>query len=339
MYKAVAVIAGIFLMTANVMASDLAKTAMDEGIKPIPNDEKALMKLVGNPDPKQVELGKMLYFDPRLSKSGLISCNTCHNLATGGVDGVSAAIGHKWMSNPHHLNSPTVYNSVFNVSQMWDGRFADLEEQATGPIQAAPEMDANPELVIKRLKSIPAYVQTFNNAFADGKDPVTFGNVAKAIAAFERTLVTPSRMDRFLNGDEKALNEKEKRGLKTFLEKGCSGCHNGIGIGGGSMQPFPAAKPYKYAGLGDFKGNSDGLVKVPLLRNITNTAPYFHNGAVWSLAEAVKIMGETQLGIELTGSEINDIIAFLGSLEGEKPRVEYPVLPTSTHETPRPDAN
>ncbi len=271
--------------------------------------------------------------------SGLISCNTCHNLATGGVDGVPAAIGHRWTANPHHLNSPTVYNAVFNANQMWDGRFSNLEEQATGPIQAPPEMNAKPELVVERLGSIPGYVKAFKKAFPGEEDPVTFNNVARAIAAFERILVTPSRFDKFLLGDSKALTRKAKRGLRTFIEKGCTGCHTGIGIGGGSMQPFPVAKPYKYANLGGFKGNKDGLVKVPLLRNITQTAPYFHNGAVWSLNEAVKIMGETQLGIELTDKEVGDIVAFLGSLKGKKPRITYPLLPASTDKTPRPNTN
>lgn len=339
MKKKVLLLVGFIFITSNAMASNLAKVALEEGLKPIPDNQVELMKLIGNPDKDMIELGKKLFFDPRLSKSGLISCNTCHNLATGGVDGLASAIGHKWTSNPHHLGSPTVYNAVFNTIQMWDGRFPNLEEQAKGPIQAGPEMASPPELVVDRMKSIPAYVKEFEKVFKGQKNAVTFDNVANAIAAFERTLVTPSRFDKFLNGDSSILSKKEKRGLNTFIEKGCATCHTGIGVGGGSMQPFPVVNPYKFAEVGDFKGNKDGLVKVPLLRNITETAPYFHNGAVWSLEEAVKIMGETQLGIELKENEVEDIVVFLGSLEGRKPSVVYPVLPPSTDKTPKPDAS
>lgn len=328
----------VFFTTAPAVAEDLRKLAFDEGLKPIPADNSERNKVTGSPDEKLIELGKKLYFDPRLSKSGLISCNTCHNLATGGADGVSAAIGHKWAANPHHLNSPTVYNAVFNESQMWDGRFANLEEQAKGPIQAPPEMDSAPELVIKRLKSIPAYAEAFQNAYSKEKNPLTFDNVARAIAAFERTLVTPSRFDAFLNGNGNALSEEEKKGLRLFIKKGCVACHGGIGVGGGSLQPFPLSGKYKYDNLGDFKGNGKGLVKVPTLRNITNTAPYFHNGAVWTLEEAIKLMGELQLGIELADDEVQKIAAFLKTLEGVKPEIIYPLLPSSTNETPRPDA-
>ena len=333
-------IISLAFVTNAVAAGDLRKEALESDLKPIPSNEAELNKLIGNPDAKQVELGKKLFFDPRLSKSGLISCNTCHNLATGGVDGLASAIGHKWTSNPHNLGSPTVYNAVFSSVQMWDGRFPSLEEQAKGPIAAGPEMASPPELVIKRIKSIPDYVKEFTSAFPKDKTPVTFDNVGRAIAAFERTLVTPSSFDKFLNGDNKALTKKQKSGLKVFMDKGCVGCHNGIGVGGGSMQPFPMTdNAYKYANIGDFKGNKEGLVKVPTLRNITQTAPYFHNGAVWSLKEAVQIMGKTQLDADLSDNEASDIVAFLGSLKGKKPSIIYPNLPESTDETPRPDAN
>jgi cytochrome c peroxidase len=255
MKKAVALIAISLAVAANALAAgDLRKKAFDAGLSPIPSDKAALNKLIGNPDERQIELGKKLFFDPRLSKSGLISCNTCHNLATGGVDGVASAIGHKWTSNPHHLGSPTVYNAVFNSIQMWDGRFPSLEEQAKGPIPAGPEMAAPPELVIERLSSMPAYVNEFEKAFPNEKRPVTFDNLARAIAAFERTLVTPSRFDSFMNGEEKALADSEKKGLKIFIDKGCVACHGGIGVGGESMQPFPVVGKYRHADLGDFQG-------------------------------------------------------------------------------------
>lgn len=330
------------LLSGSLFAADsLIDKAKEAGLQPIPQATSDLMKLIDdakNPiTDAKVELGKKLYFDPRLSKSGLISCNTCHNLATGGADGVAAAIGHKWTANPHHLNSPTVYNAVFHSTQFWDGRSPHLEDQAQGPIQAGPEMAAPKELVEKRVNSIPAYVSEFQTAY--GKDvKVDFKTIADTIAVFERTLVTPSRFDTYLQGDSNALSISEKRGLKLFIDKGCTSCHNGVALGG-TMQPFPVVNPYKHASLGDFKGDANGMVKVPTLRNITETAPYFHNGAVWNLAEAVEIMGNTQLGMNLDKEEIASIVSFLGSLEGEKPKIVYPVLPASTENTPKPSAN
>ncbi len=325
--------------TAGASAQTLIQTAKNAGLKPIPSDKKALMKLIDNPKnpitDEKVELGKKLYFDPRLSKSNLISCNTCHNLAIGGVDGVSAAIGHKWTANPHHLNSPTVYNAVFMDKQFWDGREPDLEAQAQGPMQAAPEMAISKEMAVKRISSMPEYVKEFKKAYKDGK--ITFKKIADTIGLFERTLVTPSPFDKFLEGDKNALTKTQKEGLKIFIDKGCVSCHTGVGIGG-SMQPFPAVKPYKYANIGDFKGDKESRVKTPTLRNITETAPYFHNGAVWSLDEAIKIMGETQLGIDLNDKEISAIKTFLTSLTGKKPDIKYPMLPAVTSKTPKPDA-
>ncbi len=336
--KIIISLAALVAFTTTASAEDLIQTAKKAGFSPIPTDKKELMKLIDNPKNKitkeKVELGKKLYFDPRLSKSNLISCNTCHNLATGGVDGVSAAIGHKWTANPHHLNSPTVYNAVFMDRQFWDGRDPDLETQAQGPMQAPPEMAISKEMAVQRISSMPAYVKEFKNAYGDEK--ITFKRIADTIGLFERTLVTPSPFDRFLQGDSKALTNAQKKGLKVFIDKGCASCHTGVGVGG-SMQPFPAVKPYKYADIGDFKGDKDGKVKTPTLRNITETAPYFHNGAVWSLDEAIKIMGETQLGIDLSDKEVKAIKAFLTSLTGDKPKIKYPQLPAVTSSTPKPD--
>ena len=320
-------------------SGDLVQKAKNAGLKPIPESKSELYKLIDNPKnpitDEKVELGKKLYFDPRLSKSGLISCNTCHNLATGGVDGVDAATGHKWTANPHHLNSPTVYNAVFADKQFWDGRSPDLEDQAQGPIQAAPEMAATKEHVEKVVRSIPEYMKAFKHAYNDPKFVPSFKDVADVIAVFERTLVTPSRYDEFLNGCDKALSKEEKEGLKIFIDKGCATCHNGVALGG-SMQPFPAVGKYKYANVGDFKGDKNGMVKTPTLRNILETRPYFHNGAVWDIEEAIKIMGETQLGVKITDAEAKKIKAFFGALMGKKPYVRYPVLPPSNEKTPKP---
>ncbi|WP_300367410.1 cytochrome-c peroxidase [Hydrogenimonas sp.] len=328
-------------MGISAVASDaLVEKAKKAGLKPIPESKTELYKLIDNAKnpitDEKIELGKKLYFDPRLSKSGLISCNTCHNLATGGVDGVDAATGHKWTANPHHLNSPTVYNAVFMEKQFWDGRSPDLEDQAQGPIQAAPEMAATKEHVVSVVNSIPDYVKAFKHAYNDPKFKPGFKDVADVIAIFERTLVTPSRYDEYLNGCDKALSKEEKEGLKIFIDKGCTACHTGVGLGG-SMQPFPAVGKYKYANVGDFKGDKNGMVKTPTLRNILETRPYFHNGAVWNIEEAIKIMGETQLGVKISDREAKKIKAFFGALTGKKPYVRYPMLPASTDKTPNPN--
>lgn len=328
------------LFAGTLTAGGLADSAKKAGLKPIPSDKNELLKLIDNPKnpitKEKVALGTKLYLEPRLSKSGLISCNSCHNLGLGGTDGLSAATGHKWTANPHHLNSPTVYNAVFASKQFWDGRSPDLEDQAQGPMQAPPEMAISKEMAVKRISSMPEYVAEFKKAYGD--DKITFKRIADTIASFERTLVTPSRYDAFLQGDSKALSSEEQAGLKTFIDKGCVQCHNGYALGG-SMQPFPVAKPFKYAKVGDFKGDKKGMVKVPTLRNITETAPYYHNGTVWSLSEAVKIMGQTELGVELKDSEVASIVTFLKSLTGKKPMVSYPQFPASTASTPKPEMN
>jgi len=310
--------------------------------KPVPD---ALPELKDNPvTPEKVELGKMLYFDPRLSASNLISCNTCHNLGTGGVDLQETSVGHGWQKGPR--NAPTVLNAVFNIAQFWDGRAKDLEEQAKGPVQASVEMSNNPERVIATLNSMPEYQDLFKKSFPGEKNPVTFDNTAKAIEAFEATLLTPdSRFDKYLKGDTNALNAEEKEGLRLFMEKGCAGCHNGINVGGSGYFPFgvvkrPGADILPPGDKGRFmvtKTASDEYVfKVPSLRNIELTPPYFHSGKVWSLREAVSIMGAAQLGINLTDKEITSITAFLRTLTGEQPRVEYPILPPNTDDTPHP---
>ncbi len=322
-----------------VMGSSLVDEAKKAGLKPIPASKKAVEKLTSNPKnpttAAKAELGKMLYFDPRLSKSGLVSCNTCHNLALGGSDGMSAAIGHKWKANPHHLSSPTVYNAVFYAQQFWDGRSPHLEDQAQGPIQAGPEMAAPKEHVEAVVNSIPAYVNAFKKAY--GKDvKISFEKVADTIAVYERTLVTPSRYDDFLNGKKNALTKAEQKGLKTFIDKGCATCHNDIALGG-TMNAFNVTGEYKYMKVGDFKGDANGMVRVPTLRNVTETAPYFHNGQIATLSEAIKEMGRIQLGADLNDQEVSEIETFLKALEGRKPAVVYPMLPASTAKTPKPD--
>jgi cytochrome c peroxidase len=202
-------------------------------------------------------------------------------------------------------------------------------------MQAPPEMAAPPSLVEERVNSMPAYVEEFKKAY--GKDvKVDFKTITATIGIFERTLVTPSKFDDFLNGKEDALSDAEKEGLNTFIDKGCTTCHTGIALGG-SMQPFGITAKYKFADVGDFKGDKNKMVKAPTLRNITETAPYFHNGAIWNLADAVKEMGRIQLGLEISDDEAAKIVTFLGALEGRKPEITYPQLPKSTAKTPKPD--
>jgi len=325
-------VVGLLLSFAVLLsgAEAIRNSALAAGLKAIPSNQYEIDTLIDtHPENKlsrqKIELGKMLYFDPRLSASNLISCNTCHNLALGGDDNNPAAIGHRWSVNPLHLNSPTVYNAVFNERQMWDGRFPDLEEQAGGPMVNEAEMAATHGMILSRIQSNPGYQRLFKRVF--GRiNPITMDTVQKAIAAFERTLVTPSPFDAYLLGEDQAITNKEKRGLTLFIQKGCTSCHNGYGLGG-SMQPFPVNGEYKYAAVGGFTGNEQNLTKVPTLRNITQTAPYFHNGAVTTLKEAVEIMAQTQLGIELSPNETDDIVTFLETLKGKKPKIVYPDLP------------
>ncbi len=335
------IITSLALVTLTLSASNLTDSAKKAGLKPIPSSATELMKLIDNPKnpitKRKVELGKKLYFDPRLSKSGILSCNFCHNLSEGGDDGVSAAIGHKWTANPHHLNSPTVYNAVFFDSQFWDGRDKDLEAQAQGPIQAGPEMAATKEHVVDTVTSMPEYVEEFKKAYGDDVK-ISFAKVTDTIGLFERTLVTPSGYDDYLNGDDTAMTPAQKEGLKTFIDKGCATCHTGIAVGQ-SMNAFNITGTYKYQNIGDFKGDANGMVKVPTLRNITQTAPYFHNGKVWNLKEAIVEMGRIQLGTKITDKEASSIEEFLKALDGRKPELTIPQLPASTDKTPKPDLN
>ncbi|CAI8234074.1 MAG: Cytochrome c551 peroxidase [Arcobacter lacus] len=196
-------------------------------------------------------------------------------------------------------------------------------------------MAAPPKLVEQRINSIPEYVAEFKSTY--GNDvKIDFEKITSTIAIFEKMLITPSKYDDYINGDENALNKAEKEGLRTFIDKGCTSCHNGIALGG-TMQPFEVTAKYKFAHIGDFKGDKNGMVKTPTLRNITETAPYYHNGQIWSLAEAVKEMGSTQLGITISNDDANKIVTFLKTLKGKKPEIMYPQLPESTMNTPKPE--
>ncbi len=296
------------------------------------------------PDPAQVELGKMLFFEPRLSEAHNISCNTCHNLGTGGADLSRVSIGHRWQHGGR--NSPTVLNARYNTAQFWDGRAADLVEQAGGPMVNPVEMASTEEHVVEMLNGIPGYRKHFEAAFPGVDEPVTFGNAERALAAFEETLITPNApFDRFLRGEDVAMTDKQKAGLQLFMDAGCPACHNGINLGGDSYQPFGVVEKPEWTVLppedrGRFevtRSEEDAYVfKVPTLRNVSLTPPYFHSGAVWDLATAVEIMGTSQLGAALTEDDAAAITAFLEALTGDQPQVTYPILPPSTADTPPP---
>ena len=293
----------------------------------------------------QRELGAMLFFDPRMSSSGLFSCQSCHNVGMGGVDALPTSIGHGWQKGPR--NAPTVYNALFNAAQFWDGRAADLAEQAMGPVQAAVEMNNTPDQVVATLNSMEPYRQAFVEAFPDEAEPVSFANFATAIAEFEETLVTPgAAFDRWMTGDDAAMSEDQKRGLALFMDSGCAGCHSGVNFGGQDYYPFgvvdrPGAEVLPEGDRGRFQvtetASDDYVFRAAPLRNVAITAPYFHSGAVWSLPEAVDIMATAQLGTELAEADIEAIVAFLNGLTGEQPEVTHPVLPARTEATPLPN--
>ncbi len=280
-----------------------------------------------------VKLGRMLFYEPRLSAAGDVSCNSCHDLERYGVDGLPVSTGHKGQKGTR--NSPSVYHAAGHVAQFWDGRAPNVEEQAKGPVLNPVEMAMGSEQeVVARLKAIPGYARYFAAAFPGQAEPMTFDNVARAIGAFERGLVTPSRWDRFLKGDRGAITREEWQGHHEFMHNGCASCHNGPYIGGASLQKVGREKPWPVqtdAGrMAVSKLETDRMVfKVPSLRNVEKTGPYFHDGKVASLPEAVRMMGRHQLGIELEERQIRDIVSWLESLTGVIPKeyVARPQLP------------
>lgn len=284
----------------------------------------------------KVTLGQMLYFDTKLSKTGKNSCNSCHNLSTFGVDNSSFSKGDN--GGLGGRNSPTVFNAALHSMQFWDGRAKDVEEQAGMPILNPVEMAMPSETeLVKRLQADQNYQNLFKAAFPDISDPINFANLRLAIAAFERKLITPSRFDAYIEGDKSVLNEQEKRGWVTFIETGCTTCHNGALLGGNMFQKFGVFADYwtltKSAKIdnGKFdvsKNEADKYIfKVPSLRNIDKTGPYFHDGSVKSLDEAIKIMAKLQLNNDLTTDQVADISAFLKSLTADIPE-KYKKAPT-----------
>jgi cytochrome c peroxidase len=299
---------------------------------------------------EKIELGKMLFFDPRLSYDGSVSCNSCHNVMNGGSDNRSFSVGVNGQKGGR--SAGTVLNSAFYSVQFWDGRAVSLEEQAKGPLTNPIEMgNKNHDIVMGRVKKIEGYVAKFNSVFGK-KNSMTIDNLAKAIASYERTLITPnSAFDKYKKGDAKALSKIELEGYKTFQSVGCVTCHSGANFSGptlpegvGFYMKFPTFsdtafdKKYKFTddkGRFDVTKNNNDLhmFRVPTLRNIALTAPYFHNGSVLTLDEAVKVMGKTQLNKDLTAKEVKSLVAFLNALSGTLPPQTMPQLPPTPNHT------
>ncbi len=317
----------------------LRNAALSRNMLPVPKTYEALLKVVDNPDNpmsrEKIALGQRLFFDNRLSRDQTLNCASCHLLGEGGDDNRPTAIGFHGRENPFHLNSPTVLNAALQQSQFWNGSAADVEEQAGGPVQAPFEMNMTPAEVEQRLNADKSLVAEFKQIFGTGK--ITFENVRKAIGAYERTLLTRGAYDRFLEGDDSAISAQAKRGMTLFIVKGCKGCHTGMSVGGQRIEKFPLRhyfmdyvglalkpgmqikeSPFPFENKGGFLGRDNRLrFKVPILRNITKTAPYFHNGNEEKIEEAVRIMSKYQIGEEFSPEQIDDVVAFLKTLEGE----------------------
>ncbi len=326
----------VALFTGPAPASRNARAEIDsaqlKAFAPLPEEFQSKNNAI---TAAKINLGRMLYYDTRLSQDGSISCNSCHELSHYGVDHEPTSDGIHGQHGTR--NSPSVYNAAGQFVQFWDGRAADVEEQAKGPVLNPVEMGMkSPQEVEARLKSIPGYVAAFQRAFPGETDPVTFDNMARAIGAFERRLVTPSRWDAFLRGDRTALTPQEKQGFETFVAAGCSRCHDGPLVGGNSYQRLGLAKNYPdVSDKGRYdvtkKASDEFVFKVPSLRNVAETAPYFHNGKVATLNEAIAEMGTYQTGRTLSPAEIESIASWLRTLTGTIPRqyIWEPKLPTS----------
>lgn len=330
----------------------LREKALSKGLQAIPTDYEELRSAVDDPENPmtlaKIKLGKKLFFDANLSKDRTISCATCHKLDEGGVDGKPTAIGYHNLPNPSHLNSPTVLNSAYSKHLFWDGRAKSLREQAKGPTVAPFEMASTPELIEERMRENPEYVEQFALIF-EGNETVTFDNMAKAIEVYEKTLVTRGDFDRFLDGDDSAMSADAQVGLDIFIDIGCKGCHFGPAVGGQKIQKFPLRDynsilnltfdydektktrgvadvslnfemyhPYPFKNVGGFMGkDGNQMFRVPILRNIEKTGPYYHNGVVKTLREALFLMGRHQVGVDLTERQLDYMEAFMKSLSGD----------------------
>ncbi len=342
-YKSILKMA-LFLLAVGFSSLSFADNTDEDLFKQAKQIFSPLPQMMGsekNPiTPEKVKLGKMLFYESRISVDGTVSCVKCHPFSLYGADGLKKSIGNNCKVNPR--NAPTIFNAAAQISAHWIGNRTGVEDQAKQSVIGPPSFGLpSYEALEKKLEEIKGYNDLFKKAFPKEDHPMTVDNFAKAVGAFERTLVTPSPFDAFLKGSKVALKEKEKRGLKTFIEGGCITCHSGQYLGGQMYQKFGIVEPYwKYTKSetideGRFvvtKNESDKyLFKVSVLRNVAKTAPYFHDGSVDKLEDAVLIMGKVQFGKDLTRSQIEDIITFLISLTGKisEEALKVPLLPSS----------
>ena len=315
--------ASAVVANSNASPEDQELLKRAQGIfKPLPSAEE--MQKLRPFTEEQVKLGHQLWYEPRLSKGNTVSCNSCHNLASAGVDNMPTSQGHKGQFGGR--NSPTALNAALLGMQFWDGRAADVEEQAGGPLVNPVEMaNDSQEAAAAKIAKIPEYQELFKTAFPED-GAVSFKNITTALGAFERTLLTPTRWDEYLKGNVSALSEQERKGVRAFMDNGCIACHSGVNLGGNSFQKFGLVKgpywkfiedPKRDKGRADVtKKTEDEFFRVPGLRNVAKTYPYFHNGSVWELDKAVNIMGMAQLGKELSKEDTDNIVAFLNTLSG-----------------------
>ena len=330
----VVISAGVLLSTSKKVEINSDALAMFAPLPPA-------MTSPDNPETEaKVKLGRMLYYEPRLSADQKISCNTCHALDSYGAEPMPVSVGFK---NQHGTrNAPTVYNAAGHFVQFWDGRASTVEEQAKGPITNPIEMGLpSSSVAVQVLKSIPEYQDLFHLAFPNDKDPVTYDNMALAIGAFERGLVTPARWDAFLKGDQSAITDAEKAGFNTFASVGCQWCHNGAYVGGGQYQKLGVMVPWpNQKDRGRYQVTKDEVdvmvFKVPSLRNVEMTAPYFHDGSVATLSQAIRQMGAHQRGAQLSDAQVKSIATWMKCLTGPIPTsyIAPPALPKSTPQTP-----
>ena len=343
----------LYLVSCVILSGDsLRSMALQKGLAPVPSDFETLISQVDDKENpisvEKVQLGKKLFFDKNLSLDRSIACAKCHNATHGGADGKATAIGYKNQENPKHLNSPTVFNTAYSKHFFWDGRAKSLREQASGPMQAHFEMASPLSLVVERVKENKEYEEYFLKAYGS-KESINIDTITKAIAVYEKTLVTRGAFDVYLEGDDNAISASAKQGLELFIHLGCKACHFGPAVGGQRIQKFPLRDynsiigitstyynetkkravtdvnlnfevhhPFPFENIGGFMG-LDGTKKfrVPILRNISKTAPYFHNGAVKTLREAISIMAINQIGVKLTPTQLDNIEDFLKSLDGK----------------------
>ena len=277
--------------------------------------------------PEKIELGKMLFFEPRISASGTISCATCHNPALGWADRIERSVGHDGQVGLR--NTPTVLNSGFLEAQFWDGREPDLEGQALGPIEADDEMAMNLDDAIEQLNEFEEYNEHFRAAFPESDGAITGENMAQAMAAFQRTLNTPnSPFDRYLRGDRQAMSDDQVEGMMLFVDSGCVACHNGPALTDSNFYQFELPGPTDDGRFVVTGNEADrNHFRTPTLRNVAVTYPYFHNGSISDLGEAINLMGDQMLGTEFEDDELDKLVAFMHALTGDMPQVTPPALP------------